>query len=85
MIRKVRAYLYSAYTCWLKRLGMFVALVGLGCLILHLPLDSPLLRIIFGITLKNGRNGIEWLSGKAFAKPNGDNGKNRVTQRKAEL
>ncbi len=43
------------------------------------------LRKIFGITLKNGRNGIEWLSGKAFAKPDGDNGKNRVTQRKAEL
>jgi len=32
-----------------------------------------------------GRNGTEWLSGKAFAKPNGDSGKNRVTQRKAEL
>ncbi len=38
-----------------------------------------------GITLKNGRNGIEWLRGKAFAKPDGDSGKKRVTQRKAKL
>ncbi len=30
--------------------------------------------------MKNGRNGIEMLSGKAFVKPDGDNGKNWVTQ-----
>ncbi len=50
-----------------------------------IPFINTKLAKIFGITLKNGRNGTEWLSGKAFAKPNGDSGKNRVTQRKAEL
>lgn len=40
---------------------------------------------ISGITAKNGRNGTEWLSEKAFAKPDGDNGKNRIAQRKAGL
>ena len=43
------------------------------------------LQKISGITLKNGRKGIEWLSKKAFTKSNGDSDKKRVTQRKAEL
>ncbi len=31
--------------------------------------------------MKNGRNGIEWLRGKAFAKPDGDSGKNPLSRK----